>query len=303
MLDASIEQWVAYGQIASAIATVILAFAVLFQIKAAREQVAATNNTVDEMRQSRLEQDRPQVIVDNDHSKSPFVFVVVRNIGRGGAKDISFEFSAPLESRLSVDPNSMIGPVNEQPYFANGLDFLAPGAEISCLWDSMITLSPFLKQRGLQEGIKATSRYKSLLGEPNETEWTLNPLLVAGTVDLVEGKGIKEIAEATEEIADILNTPMSGRYGELQVTTEEERQRRDQLLEDIRSFLKEKLRDQGSGDPRQVRIGRQDIESIGQYPQAAVRLFNMYEGMYWVGEYENFNQAGEWVSFALTDVR
>lgn len=167
----------------------------------------------------------------------------------------------------------------------------------------MITLSPFLKERGLQDGITVTSKYKSLLGEPNETEWTLNPLLVAGTLEIAEGKGIKEIAEAIETIADILSTPMSNRFGELRVTTDEERQRRDALREQMRVFLQEKLRDSGTGDPPQVRIERQEIESIGQYPQTAIKLFNMYEGMYWRGEYENFNQMGEWASFLLTNVR
>jgi hypothetical protein len=38
--------------------------------------------------------------------------------------------------------------VNELPYFMNGIDYLAPGAERSTMWDSMITLKDFLEERG-----------------------------------------------------------------------------------------------------------------------------------------------------------
>ena len=33
---------------------------------------------------------------------------------------------------------------------------------------------------GLQEGIRVTSRYESLTGEPYGTPWTINPLLIPG---------------------------------------------------------------------------------------------------------------------------
>jgi hypothetical protein len=160
--------------------------------------------------------------VDTDHSSPPFVFVVVGNIGKGAARDITFQFSAPLESAESAAPHSLVIPVNEQPYFQQGMDYLAPGAEILCLWGSMINLAEFLRKRGLQDGTTVTSKYKSLTGESFETEWILNPLLIASRLSLGEGKGVKDIAEATEKIAEILSTPVSSIHGELRVTTYEE---------------------------------------------------------------------------------
>jgi ABC-type oligopeptide transport system substrate-binding subunit len=71
--------------------------------------------------------------VDTDHNSPPFVFVVVRNIGKGAARDITFQFSAPLESPESAAAHSLVIPVNEQLYFQQGMDYLAPGAEILCL--------------------------------------------------------------------------------------------------------------------------------------------------------------------------
>jgi hypothetical protein len=84
---------------------------------------------VREMRAARIAQERPQVIVDVDHSKPPLVNVVLRNIGQGAAKDITFDFSAPMEIPEGAN-NPRVVPVNEQGYFKRGLDFLAPGAEL-----------------------------------------------------------------------------------------------------------------------------------------------------------------------------
>jgi hypothetical protein len=43
----------------------------------------------------------------------------------------------------------------------------------------MRTLPKLLRERGLHDGITITSRCKSLTGEQYETEWTVNPLLMA----------------------------------------------------------------------------------------------------------------------------
>ena len=58
------------------------------------------------------------------------LYIVVRNIGKGAAKDITFDFSAPLASPASEDSHTDMVPVNELPYFAQGVDYFAPGAEM-----------------------------------------------------------------------------------------------------------------------------------------------------------------------------
>lgn len=40
-------------------------------------------------------------------------------------------------------------------------------------------LLPLLRERGLEKGITATSRYESLTGDQYETSWAINPLLIA----------------------------------------------------------------------------------------------------------------------------
>jgi len=72
--------------------------------------------------------------VDADYSDRNVIDVVVRNIGRGAAKDISFDFSADMVHGF-LRQNSEFVPLNELAYFKEGLDFLAPGAELRCAWD------------------------------------------------------------------------------------------------------------------------------------------------------------------------
>ena len=174
----------AIAQIATAITTVVLALVAYQQAKASQRQAQATEETVNEMRESRRAQERPHIIVDTDHSEPTFVYLVIRNIGRGAAKNITFEFSAPIESPQSADPNSLVRPLNEQPYFQEGFDYMAPGMEYKCFWASMSDLPDLLRERGLQKGITITSRYEALTGEPYETPWTVNPLLIADRVSL-----------------------------------------------------------------------------------------------------------------------
>jgi hypothetical protein len=39
-----------------------------------------------------------------------------------------------------------------------------------------------LREMGLQEGITVTSRYEFHIGEVYETHWTINPLLIPGSL-------------------------------------------------------------------------------------------------------------------------
>jgi hypothetical protein len=101
---------------------------------------------VGEMREARLAQEKPQVIVDADYSNPPFVYVVVHNIGKGAAKDIAFEFSNAMTAPEGVDNPAWVSP-DKQGYFERGIPYLAPGAEIRNFWGSMPTLAPFLREQ------------------------------------------------------------------------------------------------------------------------------------------------------------
>lgn len=201
---------VAGAQVAAAIGTFALAALAFAQVR--------------ELREARIAQERPQVIVDADYSHPPFVFVVLRNIGKGAARDISFEFSAPMEAPEGQN-NPLWVPLNQQGYFDRGMNFLAPGAELRNFWGPMPTLAPFLRNQGLQDGITVTTRYRSLIGENGETTVTLNPLLIADRLSTPQ-PGMKELIEEIEKLADGFNSVVSNNNQEIQVSTAAERQQR-----------------------------------------------------------------------------
>ena len=160
------------AQTVSAIGTVLLAALFGYQVTVFKKQVAVNRGTLDEMREGRTAHERPQVVVTAEYRHGTLVEVVISNIGRGDAKNVTFEFS----NIVSLTP----APASELPHFRDGLNYLAPGAEISTVWDYHANLVPLLREMGLQEGITVTSRYESLTGESYETLWTINPLLIPG---------------------------------------------------------------------------------------------------------------------------
>jgi hypothetical protein len=98
------------AQLLSSFATFIVALGILYQGRQARK--------------SRDDQDRPQIIVDADYTGRFTTNIVVRNIGHGTAKNVTFDFSAPLECTNGRD-------VTDMPYFKHGINFMAPQTETS----------------------------------------------------------------------------------------------------------------------------------------------------------------------------
>lgn len=83
------------AQAAAAISELILAIVIVISYYVF---VRVYRATLEEMRAARAAGGRPQVIVEADYSRLHMVDVVVRNVGGGSAKDIEFDFSAPMES-------------------------------------------------------------------------------------------------------------------------------------------------------------------------------------------------------------
>ena len=148
------------AQLLSSFATLVVAAGILYQGR--------------EARRARDDQDRPQIIVDADYTGRFTTNIVVRNIGHGVARNISFAFSAPLESTSGYD-------ITELPYFRNGINFMAPQTSLPAVWDSYQNVVNNMRAKGLTEGITITSYYEDRQGERYETEWTINPLLLEGS--------------------------------------------------------------------------------------------------------------------------
>jgi hypothetical protein len=170
------------AQILSSLATFVVAAGILYQGREARK--------------ARDDQDRPQIIVDADYTGRFTTNIVVRNIGHGMAKNITFEFSAPIETTSGED-------ITELPYFKHGINFMAPQTDIASVWDSYQNVVQNLRAKGLMEGITITSRYEDRNGEFYETAWTINPLLLEGS-GYSEYKGYEDEVQALEDQARAL---------------------------------------------------------------------------------------------------
>ena len=144
---------------------------------------------------------------------------MVRNIGHGVARNITFAFSAPLQSTSGYD-------ITELPYFQNGINFMAPRTSLRAVWDSYQNVVKNLREKGLTEGITITSYYEDRQGERYETEWTINPLLLEGSgysdykgyEDEVQAlqdqaRAMERIAEDVEVLKETKHNRLNGQVG------------------------------------------------------------------------------------------
>ncbi len=100
--------------------------------------------------------------------------MAIRNVSEGAVRDITFKFSSPLE-------NSSGFVISDMPYLRDGLGFLPPRGELTCYWDDLNSLIPFLEARNLRGGITVIIRYKDLSGASYESRWRLNPCFYTRT--------------------------------------------------------------------------------------------------------------------------
>jgi hypothetical protein len=158
------------AQLITAITTVFYAgvFALGYYL-----MVQGNRETIREMREQHLSGGRPQVIVEARYNRLPMVDLVVKNVNGGVAKDIKFDFSAPLE-----DSSGFV--ISDLPYFREGMTFLGPSDEVACVWDDLDDLVVLLQRKGLNKGVTVTVSYKDLVGQSYETDWQINPSLYQG---------------------------------------------------------------------------------------------------------------------------
>jgi hypothetical protein len=161
---------VSIAQIVTSITTVFYAavFAIGYYM-----MIKGNREVLQEMRAERLSGGSPQIIVETSLLNLPMVELVVRHVSGGAAKDISFEISSPIEDSSGYA-------ISELRYLKEGIPLLGSGERIRCLWDHIDRLMPYLREKGLHEGIPVKVNYKDLTGEAYTTEWRINPLLYEG---------------------------------------------------------------------------------------------------------------------------
>ena len=175
------------SSIASAINVVILAVGYYFMVKLYREWIVQS-------KEERTAGGRPMVVVAAGYDNPPGVALVVQNFNAAPAKDVTFEFSAPVE-----DSDGYV--LSDLPYLKEGMPFLAPEQRITCYWDTLPALIDRMKEKGLGSGIAVTTRYKDLAGKSYETEWRLNPLLFDGA-RIGSSRGMDDLVGAVSELSE-----------------------------------------------------------------------------------------------------
>ena len=90
----SMSRDVAVAQLATAITTVFysLVFAIGYYLV-----VRDNRAMLIEVRRENRSGGGPQILVEADYGRLPSIDLVVRNVSGGSARDITFEFSAPVE--------------------------------------------------------------------------------------------------------------------------------------------------------------------------------------------------------------
>jgi hypothetical protein len=165
-------------------------------------------------RKLREEQARPFVIVDFEPGF--LVYLMVENLGRTMARDVTIRFDKPLESTLSR-PHE----IDESPLFREPIPTLPPGRKIRVLFD----------QYGARLDAKlpltydVTLRYKGPTGKKEwEHPYRLDLGIYLGSA--LPPKGLPELVAEVETIRKELEKWKGGIRGLLVQTVDRRRQQR-----------------------------------------------------------------------------
>ena len=167
---------------------VVMGLGYFFTIRNLRSQVQ-------EMNQARTTGGRPLIIVTEDYENLPTINLVIQNVGPGPAKNITFEFSAPIESSDGFV-------LSDQAFFQEGITSLAPGGRIVCYWDELENLQQMYQDGGrLERDITVTVEYQDITGGSFSHTWEVDPLLYQG-LRTVGYRDISDLVDKVEEIAE-----------------------------------------------------------------------------------------------------
>jgi hypothetical protein len=177
---------------------VIIAIGYFMMIRLYRQMVAVYDRMLGLMESQSTSLGRPLVVVYEDPQKLPNINLVVQNVGSGPARDISFEFSNPIESSDGFV-------LSELAVFREGMTSLAPGAKLTCYWDDLGNLLSRIEEGKTPRHVEVTTRYEDLAGASYETTWDIQPHVYEG-IRNVDYKGINELVESVEGISAGMST-------------------------------------------------------------------------------------------------
>jgi hypothetical protein len=174
---------------------IVIAIGYVMMIRLYRQMVKVYERMTQLMEEQSTSMGRPLIIVYEDPDKLPNVDLVIQNVGPGPAKDISFEFSAPIQSSDGFV-------LSELPIFQKGITSLAPGTKVTCYWDNLANLlSDPQTENGVDQHIEVTTHYKNLAEASYETRWEIQPSVYKG-VRNIHHKSMTDLVNAVEGISE-----------------------------------------------------------------------------------------------------
>lgn len=196
-----------------------------------------TFQMVREMKKAREEDSRPYVYADFIFDSS-VIFIMVRNSGRTGAKNIKFTFDPSL---ISSD-NKNISDIN---MFKNGIKFLPPDKELKTWFD----MGPEFYKSKLPRAYTICIQYENIITNKRYFE--------KYELDLETNEGIiyirkNTIHEAVKELENINKTlkGLSSGQGFLVETREARKKRHKEYAENIKK-LREEQKKSKEGNKKQ----------------------------------------------------
>lgn len=198
----------------------IQAGAVVFAALYAKGQLA-------EFRESREQTTRPFVVIDLETWQT-IATLKIKNIGQTIARNVRLSFSPTLTSTFDGQMGGGSYHLIEIDMLANGIPSLAPGRELSTLFDQV----PQRLEAGLPNRYEVKLTYEG----PNGKNWTDDQVLSLDThigLTRVERKGAHEIAKSLAEIArEVKRWSAFGGGSGLRIVTEADmRERYERFLE------------------------------------------------------------------------
>jgi hypothetical protein len=167
---------------------VVMGLGYFFTIRNLRSQVQ-------EMNQARTTGGRPLIIVTEDYENLPTINLIVQNVGYGPAKNITFEFSSPVESSDGFV-------LSELAFFEEGITSLAPGGRIVCYWDELGNLQEMFQEGRLERGVTVTVNYQDITGGSFSHTWEIDPMLYQG-LRTIGYRGVSELVDVVEQISEV----------------------------------------------------------------------------------------------------
>lgn len=169
-LAASIADILASAGTIASIASILASAATIALVFLTWRYVSSSKLMLIEMREARLQEYRPDIVVDfettYDHWSGVLVFLVVRNAGRRAARSLRFVISPnPQTTKLEE--------VRRAAFFGKGVDVFSPGRTLRYFYSTLYDL--FAGGTSAKEPFEVTALYTdSVQGPAQDYEETFN---------------------------------------------------------------------------------------------------------------------------------